>query len=96
MYSDSGKVSVPSSQIFADSFRFAIARSLVGSSRTRPLIKIASADSSDAASLGFGSNVCEFVPSGTMPVIDVDVPPAILAIMLVIGATVVAIFNGLP
>jgi hypothetical protein len=31
-----------------------------------------------------------------MPIIDVDVPPAILAIMLVIGATVVAIFSGLP
>jgi len=35
-----------------------------------------------------GSNVCEFVPSGTMPVILTRSPP-MLAAMLVIGATVV-------
>ena len=75
---------------------FANARSLVGSSSTKPLINTMSADSSVAASLGFGSKVCELVPSGTMPVIIADVPPAMFATMLVIGATVVAIFIARP
>ena len=44
---------------------------------------------SSSASLGLGSNVCEFVPSGTMPVIFTRSPP-MFAAMLVIGATVVA------
>ena len=57
-------------------------------------MKITSACSSVAASLGFGSNVCELVPSGTIPLIVASVPPAILAMMLVIGATVVAIFTA--
>jgi hypothetical protein len=55
-------------------------------------MKTMSADSSVTASLGRGSKVCEFVPSGTMPVIIADEPPAMFATMLVIGATVVAIF----
>ena len=59
-------------------------------------MKIMSADSSVAASLGLGSKVCELVPSGTTPVITEAVPPAMFATMLVIGATVVAIFSGLP
>jgi hypothetical protein len=58
-------------------------------------MKTMSADSSVAASLGRGSKVCEFVPSGTMPVIIVDEPPAMFATMLVIGATVVAILIAL-
>ena len=45
------------------------------------------------ASLGFGSNVCELVPSGTMPATIVSVPPTMLATMLVIGATVVAMVS---
>ena len=57
-------------------------------------MKITSACSSVAASLGFGSNVCELVPSGTIPLIVASVPPAILAMMLVIGATVVAILTA--
>ena len=52
-----------------------------------------SAVSNVFASLGFGSNVCELVPSGTMPVTSVPVPPAMLATMLVIGATVVAMVS---
>ena len=95
IYSDSGNVSVPSSQILEPSRIFASARSLVGSSSTRPFINTMSADSSVAASLGRGSKVCEFVPSGTMPVIIADEPPAMFATMLVIGATVVAIFIAL-
>ena len=54
-----------------------------------------SAFSKVAASLGFGSNVCELVPSGTIPVMVAPEPPAIFATMLVIGATVVAILSGL-
>ena len=53
-----------------------------------------SALSSVAASLGFGSKVCELVPSGTTPVMVASVPPAILAMMLVIGATVVAMLTA--
>jgi len=52
-----------------------------------------SAFSNVAASLGFGSNVCELVPSGTIPVIVAPEPPAIFATMLVIGATVVAMLS---
>ena len=43
---------------------------------------------SSSATLGLGSNVWEFVPSGTMPVILTRSPPMFDA-MLVIGATVV-------
>ena len=56
-------------------------------------MKTMSAVSNVFASLGFGSNVCELVPSGTMPVTSVPVPPAMLATMLVIGATVVAMVS---
>ena len=52
-----------------------------------------SAFSKVAASLGFGSNVCELVPSGTIPVMVAPEPPAIFATMLVIGATVVAMLS---
>ena len=52
-----------------------------------------SAFSNVAASLGFGSNVCELVPSGTIPVMVAPEPPAIFATMLVIGATVVAMLS---
>ena len=52
-----------------------------------------SAFSKVAASLGFGSNVCELVPSGTIPVMVAPEPPAIFATMLVIGATVVAMLR---
>ena len=66
----------------------ASARSLVGSSSLSPLMKMTSASASTLASEGTGSKVCEFVPSGTMPVMATRSPP-MLATMDVIGATVV-------
>ena len=48
-----------------------------------------SAVESNSATLGCGSNVCELVPSGTMPAMSAR-SPTMLATMLVIGATVVA------
>ena len=53
-----------------------------------------SAPSRTDAALGGGSKVCEFVPSGTRPVITVPVSPTIEDTMLVIGATVVTIFTA--
>ncbi len=79
--------------MFAPSLRLASAKSFVGSSSARPFVKMMSAFSRVFASLGFGSKVCELVPSGTMPATMVLVPPAMLATMLVIGATVVAIVS---
>ena len=52
-------------------------------------MKTTSAVESSSATLGGGSKVWEFVPSGTMPVIATRSPP-MFATMLVIGATVVA------
>lgn len=74
-------------------FEVGASQVFVGSSSTRPLMKTMSVVSNVFASLGFGSNVCELVPSGTMPVTSVPVPPAMLATMLVIGATVVAMVS---
>ena len=55
-------------------------------------MKITSASASTLASDGTGSNVCEFVPSGTMPVMATLSPPMLAAID-VIGATVVTTFT---
>ncbi len=52
-------------------------------------MKTTSAVESSSATLGLGSNVCELVPSGTIPVMSTRSPP-MPAAMLVIGATVVA------
>ena len=64
------------------------ARSSVGSSSCRPLTNTTSAPESVSETLGAGSNVCELVPSGTMPRIRAR-SPMTLAAMEVMGLTVV-------
>jgi hypothetical protein len=55
-------------------------------------MKTTSAVVISSAAEGGGSNVCEFVPSGTMPVISAQSPITFAAID-VIGATVVTTWN---
>ena len=95
MYSLSEMVRLPSSTISALSLMLAAASARVGSSSTRPFMYTTSAAASSSASLGLGSNVCELVPSGTMPVTSAR-SPTMFATMLVIGATVVAIVMRAP
>jgi hypothetical protein len=92
MYSEDGRIRLPSSTNSAPLRRFRSASFLVGSSSPSPLRKIRSASERTSATLGAGSNVCEFVPSGTTPVISAR-SPATLAAMLVIGATLVTTFS---
>jgi hypothetical protein len=71
----------------------ASASALVGSSNTSPLMKTTSAVVISSAADGGGSKVCEFVPSGTTPVISAQSPITFAAID-VIGATVVTTWNA--
>ena len=95
MYSDSGSAMVPSSTSSASSRMFACAISKVGSSSLRPLMKTTSASLNSAATEGAGSNVCELVPSGTIPRISTQSPPTREA-MDVMGETVVATSSRSP
>ena len=89
MYSDSGSTSFPTSTISVSVRLLACASSSVGSSSLRPLTRMRSASLSSPATLGSGSNVWLFVPSGTIPWTSTRSPPMLAAIE-VIGETVVA------
>jgi len=83
---------VPSSQRAPPSGWFDSARSLVGSSRMRPLANTMFALASTVATLGGGSKVCELVPSGTRPMTSAA-SPTMLARIEVMGATVEAMLR---
>ncbi len=92
MYSSGPIVSSPSCTIGTSSPAFASASSRLGASSWSPLRKTTSACSIRAASLGAGSKVWLFAPSGTMPVIETAGPPTFCT-MFVIGETVVTTWS---
>ena len=94
-HSDGARVAVPNSHRTA-LVALASAISRVGSSKLKPFMNTMSDVSRVCAALGGGSKVCEFVPSGTMPVTLVSVPAAMIPTRFVIGATVEATRTARP